>query len=156
MKPFNQTNYIKNDKFARDAVKNLFKTNWNIILEDNPDKYGIDLLGYYKGKYLYIEASRNNTQNWIENKFYTDTLSPFKDITIFERRLKYLKSCYDNQYYYYCQTNKHGNLFALLKITEKILSIPLKPKFQTPLSENYLKKDMALSIETKNFKFYEI
>ncbi len=156
MKPFNQKNYDQNDEFARKAVKNLFRIKWNIILEDNPDKYGIDLLGYYKGKYLYIEASKNNTQDWIDNSFYTHKLSPFKDISIFKRRLKYLKATYDNQYYYYCQTNKHGNLFALLRITEEILNSPTKRKTQTPLSEIYLQKDTALSVDTKHFNFYEI
>ena len=156
MKPFNQKNYDQNDEFARKAVKNLFRIKWDIILEDNPDKYDIDLLGYYKGKYLHIEASKNNTQDWIDNSFYTHKLSPFKDISIFKRRLKYLKATHDNQYYYYCQTNKHGNLFALLRITEEILKSPTKRKTQTPLSEIYLQKDTALSVDTKHFNFYEI
>ena len=47
-KEFDQKNHDVNDIFGRTNAKALFLFKWNIQLEDNPDKFGIDLFGKYK------------------------------------------------------------------------------------------------------------
>lgn len=77
-KKFSKTLHNQNDPKSRKIVKEYFKKN-DILLEDNPDKYGVDLLS--KDRTLQIE---------IEHRLvWTDPEFPFEEVNVPERKEKY-------------------------------------------------------------------
>jgi hypothetical protein len=155
-KAFNQINFNINDAFGREATKRLFFRRWGIILKDSKDKFGIDLFGLHNDTKLYVECSVNNTKGWVNNTFYTQN-NNIKDIAIYQRRLKTLHPSYKKNKCLFSMTNKTGTCFAICKITHDILTLPLEPYKQRPVSTNEtVGEEEALLINKKHFRFYEI
>lgn len=85
-KKFSPSLFKKNDPKTRRVVIQFFKKH-RIYLEDNPNKFGVDLLSI--DRTLEIEVEHRNV--WINDEF------PYPDINLPERKLKYFTSnniCY--------------------------------------------------------------
>lgn len=72
-KRFDQNNFNHNDLIARIKIKDWTKSRFNVILEDNTDPYGPDLVikdsGNIKG-YIEVEIKRV----WVTDKFQYPTV----------------------------------------------------------------------------------
>jgi len=85
-KPFNQSNYDANDASGKEVVTQ-FLTNKGLDVQENSNKYGIDLIANgttYNGKSFVdipIEVERRN--------IWTDTF-PFPTVHVPERKTKFL------------------------------------------------------------------
>lgn len=77
-KEFSRSLFQKHDPKSRKIVKDYFKRN-NIPLEDNPNKFGVDLLS--KDGSLQIEVEHRLV--WDSNEF------PFAEVNVPERKAKY-------------------------------------------------------------------
>lgn len=82
-KPFNQKLHDENDGPAREVVIQTFLELWGIVLVNNPDKYGVDLLAYRAGAFqggVEIEVKHN----WTGHRF------PFGAVHFPGRKQKFL------------------------------------------------------------------
>jgi len=79
-KPFSQELHRGNDPKSRKVVKEYFKKQ-GIILKDNPNRFGVDLIS--PDGTLQIEVEHRLP--WIDAKF------PFDEINILERKAKFLR-----------------------------------------------------------------
>lgn len=77
-KKFSQSLYRQNDPTSRKVVKEYFERN-KIPLEDNPNKYGVDLIS--KDGSLQIEVEHRLV--WVDKEF------PYSEINVPERKAKY-------------------------------------------------------------------
>lgn len=85
-KPFDQNLLDENDPKSREVVKKYFLS-IGITLIDNPDKYGVDLIGV--GSKLKVEVERRNV--WKTGQF------PYAEVNVPERKAKFfrnLDTCY--------------------------------------------------------------
>ena len=81
-KKFSQELHDQFDSIAREKAKQLFKR-YRMTLEDNPDKYGIDLIAYKDGElYGYVEVEVREA--WTGEHFKYDTLNiPYRKRKLF-------------------------------------------------------------------------
>ena len=77
-KKFDQKLFNQNDPKSREVIKNFFKKH-NLILKDNNDKYGIDLVS--ENNSIKIEIERRLV--WDKGEF------PFSEINLPERKAKF-------------------------------------------------------------------
>ena len=153
-KEFDQKNHDVNDIFGRTNAKALFLFKWNIQLEDNPDKFGIDLFGKYKNITLKVEACVHSGKDWTSNKNIQDKYS---DFMIWQRRPNHLKPSTEKEKFIICMCNKDGNLFATLNITKEILKLPKqKRRFQPRNHNTKAKPEMVIPVNHNKWKFHEI
>lgn len=85
-KPFDQGLFEENDPKTREVVKAFFARR-NIMLQDNPDKFGVDLIDELTE--LKVEVERRSV--WKTGEF------PFGEINLPERKAKFFKdknTCY--------------------------------------------------------------
>ena len=80
-KRFDKNLFDQNDPKSRDIVKEYFKR-YNIVLKDNEDQYGVDLIS--EDGSIKIEVERR--LNWNRCEF------PFSDINLPERKAKFFKT----------------------------------------------------------------
>lgn len=53
-KPFDPTLHEKYDEAGRTAVKRFMERRFGVVCKDNPDVYGVDLIGYWRGQPKYF------------------------------------------------------------------------------------------------------
>lgn len=103
------------DKAARDIVKPLMKELYNLDCQDNPNKYGVDLLGYEDGKLInYIECEMSGV--WKEGPF------PYTHVRLPERKGKF---CILDKPTLFVMINKTRTR-AMIYSSDKVLRAELK------------------------------
>lgn len=93
------------------------------VIEDNPDPYGVDLIGYDKDgnivAYIEVECS----QSWVGEKF------PWTNLSFLGRKNKYLTDKkYQGAEFYFVMFNQDFTSFAITS-RNYILKRPLKPRY---------------------------
>jgi hypothetical protein len=81
-KPFDQELFDKNDQPAREVVKHFFAYTWGLILNDNPDKYGPDLVAH-RGSVFEGFVEVEVRHSWKGNRF------PFEKVQFAMRKAKF-------------------------------------------------------------------
>ena len=90
-----------------------------------------------------------------KDKFGIDLFGLHNDTKLYvECSVNNTKGWVNNTFY---TQNKTGTCFAICKITHDILTLPLEPYKQRPVSTNEtVGEEEALLINKKHFRFYEI
>ena len=78
-KPFDQDNHDANDPKAREVVKAFWKEAFDITLNDNPDRYGVDLIS--AGGVFKVEVEHRAV--WKADDF------PYAEVNVPERKAKF-------------------------------------------------------------------
>ena len=110
-KPFDKTLHDDYDEFGRSKVKTYFLNKYGIILKDNSDIYGVDLIAYKDDKKIgYVEVEVR--ASWNKDIF------PYNSLNIPIRKEKLLKN---NLKTYLVSVNKLGT-YAFICSDNAILS----------------------------------
>lgn len=80
-KKFDKDLFEKNDPTCRQIVKKFLLKN-NIVVDDNPNKYGVDLLSEDESVQIEIE----HRLSWVKDEF------PYSEINVPERKAKFFSS----------------------------------------------------------------
>lgn len=139
-KQFDKSLYRKNDPKSRKVVKKYFLKQ-NIILEDNPNKFGVDLIS--KDATLQIEVEHRLV--WKSVDF------PYEEVNVPERKLKYFVEnhiCYVILSYDYSHIGMIDGKTLRKYLTEDTL---------TECSNKYIKQgEMFFKVPKTEFRWAKI
>lgn len=113
-KRFDKELFDKYDQMGRDIVKS-FVGQWGMLAEDNPDRYGVDLLLYAEGK-LVACAEVEVRNSWKTVEF------PYEDLNVPHRKKKLLENEVDT---FFFSINSEGTALFFCK-AEDVLSSEVK------------------------------
>jgi hypothetical protein len=123
-KRFDKKLHEQNDERAPEIAKKYFSLH-GYELRDNPDKYGVDLLGYRDGEFvMYVEVEIKRV--WTEEDF------PYGSVQFPERKWKFCNL--DKPTAFFMINNKCNR--ALLVTGKDLVASPLKL-----VSNVYMRKD---------------
>lgn len=139
-KPFDKSLYRKNDPKSRKVVKKYFLKQ-NIILEDNPNKFGVDLIS--KDATLQVEVEHRLV--WKSVEF------PYEEINVPERKAKYFV---ENHICYVILSYDYSHIGM---IDGKTLRKYLNQDTLTECSNKYIKQgEMFFKVPKTEFKWDKI
>lgn len=113
-KRFDKELFDKYDKMGRDIVKS-YVGQWGMFAEDNPDKYGVDLL-LYSDKGLVACAEVEVRNSWKTVEF------PYEDLNVPHRKKKLLENELDT---FFFSINAEGTALFFCK-AEDVLGSDVK------------------------------
>lgn len=139
-KKFDKQLFEQNDLKSRQVVKKFFLSK-NIVVDDNPNKYGVDLIS--DDEKVQIEIERRPT--WTKEQF------PYSEINIPERKAKFFKN---DRVSYVIVSNDYSRLGIIQG--KKLINF---------INNNYLKEssnrfvssgEMFYKIPKEEFKWFKI
>lgn len=130
-KPFDQTLHDQNDPLSRSAVKQFF-ANRGIVFQDNPDKYGIDLI--HRDGDESIEVERRIV--WQTYHF------PYDEINLPQRKAKFFSHTPKSHY-------------AIVSKNFSRIGIITNRKIKTFIQESFLKENKNKFVAEQEY-FYKL